>query len=186
MPMSEVVDRYTRLADQFGARVEAAPDDAWDNPSPCEGWTARDVVKHVVDTQRRLVWRVSGSEGEPDELPAGFDPKEAWSESYAATKAALEQPGALEKTVPGPMGDMPIEFAVGRIYASDVLIHTWDLARAVGGDETLDADAVTQAFKGLEPMDAMIRQNGVFGPKVEPPEGADEQTRFLCFVGRKP
>lgn len=166
--------------------MAAAPDDAWDNQSPCEDWKARDVVKHVVDTQRRLVWRINGSEGEPEPLPAGIDPKQAWNESYAATKEALQQPGALEKTVPGPMGDMPIEFAVGRIYASDVLIHTWDLARAVGGDEALDADAVSQAYKGLQPMDAMIRQNGVFGPKVEAPDGADEQTQFLCFVGRKP
>ena len=185
--MSEVVDRYIRLADQFGARVEAAPDDAWENQSPCENWKARDVVKHVVETQRRMVWRINGSEGEPDPVSDDADPKQVWAESYAEAKAALQQPDAMAKTVPGPGGnDMPLEMAVGRIYASDVLIHTWDLARAVGGDERLDADAVAQAFKGLEPMDAMIRQNNVFGPKVEPPEGADEQTRFLCFVGRKP
>jgi hypothetical protein len=73
---------------------------------------------------------------------------------------------------------------VGRILSSDVLVHTWDLARAVGGDETLDQDAVAQAYKGLQPMDAMLRQPGVFGPKVEPPEGADLQTEFLCFLGR--
>ena len=184
--MSEVVDRYLRLADQFGARVDAAPPDKWNAQSPCENWTAADVVKHVVDTQRRMVWRLNGSEGEPDPIAADVDPKQLWHESYDAAKEALQQPGVLEKTVPGPMGDMPIEMAVGRIYASDVLIHTWDLARAVGGDERLDPEAVTQAFKGLQPMDAMIRQNNVFGPKVEPPEGADEQTQFLCFVGRRP
>jgi uncharacterized protein (TIGR03086 family) len=184
--MSEVIDRYTSLADQFGARVDAAPDDAWDNQAPCEEWKARDVVSHVVDIQRRLVWRLNGSEGDPDPVPEGTDPKTLWRESYAATKAALNEPGALDKTVPGPMGDMPVSMAVGRIYASDILVHTWDLARAVGGDEKLDADAVTQAFKGLEPMDAMIRQPGVFGPKVEPPADADEQTRFLCFLGRRP
>jgi uncharacterized protein (TIGR03086 family) len=185
--MAEVVDRYIRLAEQFGARVEAAPDDAWDNQSPCEAWKARDVLNHVVETQQRLVWRINGSEGEPETVAKDADPKKVWAESFEATKQALQQPGALEKTVPGPGGnDMPIEMAVGRIYASDVLIHTWDLARAVGGDERLDADAVAQAHKGLEPMDAMIRQNDVFGPKVEPPEGADAQTRFLCFVGRNP
>jgi len=184
--MSEAVDRYLRLADQFAARVEATPDDAWDNQSPCEAWKARDVVKHVVQTQQQLVWRINGSEGEPPSIPDDADPRAVWRDSYAATKAALQQPGALEKTVPGPVGDMPIEMAVGRIYSTDVLVHTWDLARAVGGDERLDADAVAQAFKGLQPMDAMIRQPGVFGPKVEPPDGADEQTQFLCFVGRKP
>ena len=185
--MSEVIDRYNRLAEQFGQRVEAAPDDAWGNASPCEGWSARDVLMHVVDTQRRLVWRLNGSEGEPEPVPADADPKQVWRDSFAATKEALAAPGALEKSVPGPGGgEMPIEMAVGRIYASDVLIHTWDLARAVGGDEKLDEDAVVQAHKGLEPMDAMVRQPSVFGPKVEPPAAADAQTKLLCFVGRKP
>jgi uncharacterized protein (TIGR03086 family) len=130
------------------------------------------------------VWRLNGSEGDPDPIPKDKDPKELWRESYAATKEALNQPGALEKTVPGPMGEMPVSMAVGRIYASDVLVHTWDLARAVGGDERLDADAVKQAYSGLKPMDAMIRQPGVFGPKIDPAPGDDEQTEFLKFLGR--
>jgi uncharacterized protein (TIGR03086 family) len=69
--------------------------------------------------------------------------------------------------------------------ATDVLVHTWDLARAVGGDERLDEAAVAGAYSGLKPMDAMIRRPGVFGPKVEAPEGADLQTEFLSFLGRQ-
>jgi hypothetical protein len=79
---------------------------------------------------------------------------------------------------------MPTAMFVGRILSSDILVHTWDLARAVGGDEQLDADAVTQAYSGLKPMDAMIRQPGIFGPKVEPAAGAGEQEEFLNFLGR--
>jgi hypothetical protein len=33
-------------------------------------------------------------------------------------------------------------------------------------------------------MDAMIRQPGVFGPKIDPAEGDDLQTEFLKFLGR--
>ncbi|CAB4600988.1 unannotated protein [freshwater metagenome] len=80
---------------------------------------------------------------------------------------------------------MPAEQILGRLVATDVLVHTWALARAVGGDETLPVDAVEGAYSGLKPMDAMIRQPGVFGPKVEPPAGADLQTEFLCFLGRQ-
>ena len=182
--MSDVVDRYTRLCDQFGARVEAAPDDAWNNPSPCPDWTARDVVNHIVGGQRSIVGAVTGTEPAPPAPDA--DPKQTWRESFAAVQEALQREGALEAKAATPMGEMPLEFMVGRIYASDVLIHTWDLARAVGGDERLDADAVAQAFKGMQTMDAMLRQGNMFGPKVEPPAGADEQTQFLCFVGRQP
>jgi uncharacterized protein (TIGR03086 family) len=83
------------------------------------------------------------------------------------------------------MGPMPAEQVLGRLVAMDVLVHTWDLARAVGGDEQLDADAVAQSFSGLKPLDAMIRQPGLFGPKVECAADADEQTQFLSFVGRQ-
>jgi uncharacterized protein (TIGR03086 family) len=179
----ENVDRYCNLADQFGARVEAASDDAWDNATPCEEWKARDVVKHVTDSQRQFSWLLAGNEG--DAPPASSaDPKAVWRESYAGFKDALALPGALEKPVPTPMGELPMGMFLGRILATDVLVHTWDLARAVGGDEKLDADAVTHAHSGLAPMDAMIRQPGIFGPKVDSPADADEQEKFLNFVGR--
>jgi uncharacterized protein (TIGR03086 family) len=177
----EVVDRYCSLADQFGARVEAASDDAWSKPAPCEGWTAKDVIDHVTGSQRNIAKAITGEEPKVD---AAGDPKQVWRESYAAMKAALAQPGALEKMAPGPMGEMPVSMLVGRFLATDVLVHTWDLSRAIGADETLDADAVKQAYSGLKPMDAMIRQPNVFGPRIDPSPGDDEQTEFLKFLGR--
>jgi uncharacterized protein (TIGR03086 family) len=182
--MSEAVERYQGLAEQFGARVEATPDDKWSAQAPCEEWKARDVVAHIVDGQRRIVAGLRGAELVA--MGADEDPKRAFRESNAALAEALEEPGALAKEVPGPMGNMAVELFLGRILASDVLVHTWDLARAVGGDERLDADAVAHAYEGLKPMDAMLRRPGVFGPKVEPPADADLQTEFLCFLGRRP
>jgi uncharacterized protein (TIGR03086 family) len=67
----------------------------------------------------------------------------------------------------------------------DTCIHTWDLARAVGGDERLDPDVVRLSWEMLEPMDAMLRRPGVFGPKLDAPADADEQTRLLYFLGRR-
>ena len=67
----------------------------------------------------------------------------------------------------------------------DTLVHTWDLARAIGQDERLDADAVTFSFDALRPNDEAIRGPGSYGPRLDPPPGADEQTRFLAFLGRR-
>ncbi len=180
--MSEAVQRYKGLADAFGARVEGTADDKWAAPAPCEGWTARDVAAHVIDSQRGIVAAFDGVEPQP--LPADADPKAAWNESYTALLDRLADPDNLQKQVPGPMGPMPAEMIIGRLMASDVLIHTWDLARATGQDERLDQDAVEHAYAGLKPVEAMIRRPGVFGPAVEPPDGADLQTEFLCFLGR--
>jgi uncharacterized protein (TIGR03086 family) len=80
---------------------------------------------------------------------------------------------------------MPFEQVIARFICTDVLVHTWDLARAAGLDEKLNQDAVAHAFEGMKPMDANIRVPGFFGPKVEPPPGADLQTQFLSFLGRK-
>src|SRR3954452_14479659 len=47
--MSEITERYERITGQFTERVRAVPAADWDNPSPCEGWTARDVVGHLTE-----------------------------------------------------------------------------------------------------------------------------------------
>lgn len=74
---------------------------------------------------------------------------------------------------------------IGRLLCGDTLVHTWDIARSTGQDETLDPVGVSHAFAMLLPNDEAIRGAGSFGPKIEPPPGADEQTRFLCFLGRR-
>ena len=78
---------------------------------------------------------------------------------------------------------------VHAVYAAIARFPTGDPVYAYfptdkGGDETLDADAVAAGYSGLKPMDAMIRQPGVFGPKIEAAEGDDIQTEFLKFLGR--
>jgi uncharacterized protein (TIGR03086 family) len=182
--MSEAIDRYQALADQFGARVEAAPDDAWANQSPCVEWTARDVLNHIVQSQQHMTAQLTGAEV-PTNAPDA-DPKELWRASYTALKEALAQPGIEDKKLETPMGPTPVDMALGRLASMDILVHTWDLARAVGGDDHLDQDAVAHAFEGIKPMGPMIRRPGIMGPEVEAPEGADVQTQFLCFLGRKP
>ena len=65
-------------------------------------------------------------------------------------------------------------------------MHTWDLARATGLDETLDPEAVHRFVARMEAADAAMRATGHYGPRVEVPADADEQTRLIAFVGRQP
>jgi uncharacterized protein (TIGR03086 family) len=178
--MSETTaDRVTRLINDFDRRVQAAPADSWSNPAPCDDWTARDVVAHVLGAMNRML----AQGGEPKEIAADADIVAEWNATKPQFLAML---GSADMTmnVQGPFGPMPLEQALGRLMATDVLVHTWDLARAVGGDEQLGADDVAHAYEGLKPMDAMIRMPGVFGPKVESAPDADLQTQFLNFLGR--
>ncbi|HJR24764.1 MAG TPA: hypothetical protein VJ804_04775 [Acidimicrobiales bacterium] len=56
----------------------------------------------------------------------------------------------------------------------------------MGLDESLDPDEVHRLLQTMEPNDEMMRQGTAFGPKVEVPYDADEQTRLIGFTGRTP
>ena len=178
----ETIDRITSLVNDFDRRVQAAGTDKWGAKAPCDEWTARDVIAHVAGNLNRVTAGIQGQE--PREIGKDEDIVSAWQTAKEGLLSAL--PNAdLSQNVNGPFGPMPADQLIGRIIATDVLVHTWDLARATGGDEQLDQSAVEAAYSGLKPMDAMIRMPGVFGPRIDAPEGADVQTQFLNFTGRK-
>jgi uncharacterized protein (TIGR03086 family) len=181
--MTDVQDSYRVVSSGFGAAVKAVAPDQWGTQSPCEQWTARDVLAHIVESHRGVIASVRGGESEP--LGADEDPKQAWDAACRAIREITEDPEAAAKEMDGPAGKMPAGEIIGRFVAMDVLVHTWDLARAIGADERLDEDSVRQAYEALKPMDAMIRLPNVFGPKLEPPVGADLQAEFLYFLGRR-
>lgn len=184
--MSEIADRYRRVADRFTARVGEVPQAAWDNPAPCEGWVARDVVRHLVEWIPAFL----DSAGAPS-LPAGpsvdDDPVGAWSTMSDGIQALLDDPVASAAEISHPRaGTHRLDRAIEAFMLGDVVVHTWDLARAAGLDETLDPDVVHDMLVGMEPMDEMLRASGQYGPKVEVPADADEQTRLIAFTGRRP
>jgi uncharacterized protein (TIGR03086 family) len=183
--MSEITERYRNVAAQFTDRVRSVPDEAWDNPAPCDGWDARDVVRHLVEWIPGFFASHTGVV-----LPTGpsvdDDPLGAWTVVDDAIQAILDDPEVAGREHDLPMGRMTLEQAVGMVCIGDVLVHTWDLARATGLDETLDAAEVHGMLAGMEPMDEMLRSSGHFGPRVEVPDTADEQTRLIAFTGRHP
>jgi uncharacterized protein (TIGR03086 family) len=183
--MTEHSDRFRRFAATFTDRVEGVPEGRWDDPAPCEGWVARDVVRHLCDWVPGLI---VGAYGLP--APAGpsvdDDPVGAWAALRRWIEAGLDDPEVADREADLPPGRMALGAAVDMLVTGDVFLHTWDLARATGQDETLDPDEVHRALEGMLPLDEVLRQSGHYGPKVEVPADADEQTRLLAFIGRRP
>jgi len=180
--VSEVAERYARIAAGFDRRVRGIDTNAWTRPSPCTEWTVRDVVAHVVAVHRHVVAGLDASTPPPPATDA--DLVAAWTAATAEAGAALADPERASAPVTGRFAAMPLEEMIGRLLCSDTLVHSWDVARATGQDETLDPAGVSYAFAMLLPNDEAIRGAGSFGPKLEPRPDADEQTRFLCFLGR--
>jgi uncharacterized protein (TIGR03086 family) len=184
--MSEISDRYRRVAARFTERVHEVPETAWERPAPCEGWVARDVVRHLVEW---LPAFLSGAGGPA--LPAGpsvdDDPAGAWAALNGGIQALLDDPAASASMINHPQaGTHRLDDAIATFMLGDVVVHTWDLARATGLDETLDADVVHEMLVAMEPLDEVLRSSGQYGPKVAVPAEADEQTRLIAFTGRQP
>jgi uncharacterized protein (TIGR03086 family) len=174
------------VAGAFTERVRGVATGAWDNQAPCEGWVARDVVRHLVEWFPAFLWSGAGVE-----LPHGpsvdEDPVAAWTVHSDGVQALLDDPATAGKVlVNRHLGEVPLDEAVDRFYTADVFMHTWDLARATGQDERLDPDRCGVLLKGMLPLDDVLRQSGQYGPRVEVADDADVQTRLLAFIGRRP
>jgi uncharacterized protein (TIGR03086 family) len=177
--------RYRNVAAGFSRRISEVPAGAWANPAPCEGWVARDVVRHLVE------WVPSFFAAEARvRMPAipsvDDDPAAAWAALDATLQAALDDPAVAQAEFDSRAGRHTVEGAIAMFILPDVLIHTWDLARAAGLDETLDTQEVHDLFAGMQPYDDMLRQSGHYGPRVEVLADADEQTKLIAFTGRRP
>ncbi|MHB8245521.1 MAG: TIGR03086 family metal-binding protein [Acidimicrobiales bacterium] len=180
--MSEVLERYGRVADGFGSRLRRVTPDQWTTPTPCSEWDVRDLVSHVIATHRRIVANLEGSPVQ--EVDAARDMAVQWSEASTAVRAALADPDRASQMVSGMFGEQSFESLVSRLLCADTLFHTWDLAGAIDDDRQLDPQAVAKALDFLVPLDEAIRRPGGFAPKIEPAADADLQTRLLNFGGR--
>lgn len=184
--MSTTAERWRTLSDQLADTIDAVPADRWDDPSPCPGWRARDVVGHLVEWMPGLYL---GSAGLPplDAPSVEEDPAAAWRAADAAVYAVLTDPDLARHPTSSPAGEMSLEDLIAMTGLMDLLVHRWDLARATGQDETLDPDEVGQFAAGLDPaMTEPMVASGHYQRPVSVAADADDQTRLLAFTGRRP
>lgn len=189
--MSEIAERFRRVARGMTDTIAAVPDGAWTNPSPCEGWDARAVVGHLVGWIPGPGFLLGAYGIDVGPVPSvDDDPAGAWAVVRDAVQGALDDPATAGRVEDcGPLGPLSFVAAVDTICIPDVLIHTWDLARATGVDVVLDEETVARQAAGVDAVppevDAAMRGSGHFGPRVEVPDDADELTRLLAFNGRR-
>jgi uncharacterized protein (TIGR03086 family) len=150
------------------------------------------VVTHVIGNVRAFINTVGGdtaggdTAGEPPEPAGQEDLVERWDRVQAAADRVLgtcDDPAAI---LPMLLGERQITVAfVIEALLRDVVIHTWDLARATGGDETLPPHLVTAATAALASLPVPIRLRGYYAGPLDPPAGATDQIRLLAESGRR-
>lgn len=184
-----LVDLFGRAVGEFDARVGRVENDQWHEPTPCTEWDVHMLVNHVVNEARWVKPLLEGKTLEDvgnslDGDLLGDDPAGAWERARDEELAAVGQLDSLDKKVHVSWGQIPASEYLSQVLL-DHLVHGWDLARATGGDETLDPEAVGFCLDSVRPMEEMLRGSGVYGDKVEVPEGAGPQAELLGLLGRK-
>ncbi|MET9295602.1 TIGR03086 family metal-binding protein [Streptomyces sp. NPDC003077] len=188
---ADILRKHGEAIALFGTRVHAVRPDQWDASTPCTDWSVRDLVNHLTVEQLwvpRLVRDGATMEEVGDSLNGdqlGDDPVAAWDRAAAGAVAAFREPGALDRTVhlssgPGPAAPYCTQMTM------DAVVHTWDLSRAIGAEEELPPHLATAALREVEPYASELSDSPMFADPVEPPADADDLTRLLCLLGRRP
>src|SRR5262245_17247590 len=177
-------ERHRQVGQLFTDRVRGTR--LWAGPAPGAGLGGRDIVPHLAQ------WLPGfPSAGAAIELPSGAsvddDPVAAWQIHCAAVQALLDDPATADRVLANPhTGALPLDRAVDQFYTADVFMHTWDLARATGQDDRLDAGLCSELLAGMDQIEEAMRSSGQFGPRVGVPADAGPQVRMLGFIGRDP
>ena len=185
--MSENLRAYTKALYTLDAVARRVPAEAWDAPSCCEGWTAREVAGHAAWVVAN-VGAVAGANPAPapqaEADVAGEDPAATIDAAVQTTLAGLDRQGILQRVVPTPFGEMAIDDFIGALWV-DPLTHAFDIADAAGIDHGIDAATADAALASLTAIEAAIRGSGRFADAVEV-DTDDPVARFVAFAGRRP
>jgi uncharacterized protein (TIGR03086 family) len=186
----DVVATFERVLDTTNVVIDNVEPSQLSNPTPCTEWDVRAVINHI--TGGALMFAECVEEGSvPDsrlgELMGGDNLGDDFKGNYRAAsdraRATFGMPGALDKTVKLPFGEMPAGVALN-IAIMDVMTHAVDIARSTG--QSIDDDEIlTVALDvGRQLITDDFRQPGVFGPEQQAGPNASAADKLLAFAGR--
>ncbi|WP_054054426.1 TIGR03086 family metal-binding protein [Alloactinosynnema sp. L-07] len=173
-----------RVLELIGGVIDGLTDEQFDVPTPCEGWTVREVIRHMVGNSLGVLARVGGTEA-PAEVDLGVDPRATFRQTRADASAALSRPEVFD----GPWELRGQQYTGGTmlfVHFADVLVHTWDIGTAVGIDIRFEDD-LAQAALGVVsrfPEDAW-GPGSAFIEKLPVADDASAQEKLLALTGRR-
>jgi uncharacterized protein (TIGR03086 family) len=186
-----VLERYDRAFAVLDEVVRATASPDWSATSPCPGWTARDVLSHLLwgqDLVRR--WAIDQPPTDPNSRDwtqgvAEADLASLWDSSRTQTRTLLT-PNVLAHVVRTRLfGEITIaEFLW--TFPNDALLHAWDIAAATGAPVTFPEDLIGHLLTWSTANEHLLRRPGGIGPQEAVADGAGIVDRWLGFAGRKP
>jgi uncharacterized protein (TIGR03086 family) len=152
-------------------------------PTPCKAFDVRAVLAHMVGGATTFA---AAFRGEAPPEPAGeADLVAAFPRAMAGLQQAVRSPGALERTIAAPFGEVPGE-AFARFVVLDGLVHGWDIATATGQPYEPLAAVIAEADAfARQAISEDLRDGDTFAAPADPPAGASPLVRLVAFTGRE-
>ena len=169
-----------KLGPVLGGVVGNISADQLDQPTPCADFTVRGVLEHMIGGATAFA---AAYRGETPHEPDLSEPLTGFLAALQDLDASMHAPGALDRTVAAPFGELPGE-TFARFVVLDGLVHGWDMATATGQpyepSDELVAAADGFARQVLDPL----RDGTTFATAVEPAAGASPIERLAAYTGR--
>lgn len=182
----EPIDQLSHILPTVNNLVDRIRPDQLADPTPCAEFTVRGVLDHMLSLGGAFAYAFRGEPAPPIDLPAanGHVPASEFRTTMDDLFEAVRSPGAMDRTVSSPVGDMPGE-TFARLVAFDGLVHGWDLAHATGQDYELPENVVAavDAFARAAITDE-LREGDMFEQPTNPPPGASRLEQLIAFSGR--
>ena len=177
----DTLTQLDRLGGPLGGVVAGITPDQLDNQTPCTEFTVRGVLEHMVAGATMFTAAFTGeAPGEPqlDDVLGAFEP------TIGTLLAAMHAPGALERTISAPFGEVPGE-TFARFVVLDGLVHGWDMAVATGQPYDPPDDLVAEADAFARQTLDGLRDGDTFAAAVEPSADATPIERLAAYTGRR-
>ncbi|PVG82397.1 TIGR03086 family protein [Nocardioides gansuensis] len=170
----QAVVALSRALDQAGDVLAAVRPDHLDRPTPCEGWTVRQLVGHLAATPANFL---AMNRGEDVDWSAEHEPSDTYVADYRASADDLIHHWHQRPDSDAPQADF---------QTAELALHTWDLARAIGWSRPLEPLVAERALAMLEGALTPDNRGDAFRPPVDVPADAPVYDRLAGFAGRDP
>ena len=176
---NDPLDLYARASEWTLDKIKGAAQKL-DSDTPCDKWDVRELMNHMLETQRYFVGSARGQSVSPpgQTPPSGLlsdDPVSDFKKAREETMNTYGDKDVLEKSGP----------TLG-IAVADQLLHGWDLAKATGQDTTMPPALAEAAYQMIHGKLTDDQRKGSFKPEVQVDDTASAQDKFLAYAGRNP
>jgi uncharacterized protein (TIGR03086 family) len=188
----DAMDALDASAQRVVELVGQVRPEQWNDPTPCTEWNVTTLVGHLIAGMQGYCELLNGAPAaklrsmlEHQSEAVGTDPVTTCESAVRSVRAAFAEPGALERTVHHTYDIPGSQLLAFRI--ADNVIHSWDLATAIGADPGLDEQLAEFVYRLLAPRaqsGALYATGYISAPTRPLPEDAPPLEELIHLVGR--